>query len=69
MDSHVERQPLFPEPRRVVDRYAASDNEGAEEDAGKVWRRTSSHDCALPSHALRLLLVLMRTRLGSALRM
>ena len=36
MDSHVEAQPLFAEPRRVVDRYAASDNEGAEEDAGKV---------------------------------
>ena len=36
VDSHVEKQPLFPEPRRVVDRYAASDNEGAEEDAGKV---------------------------------
>ena len=36
VDSHVEAQPLFAEPRRVVDRYAASDNEGAEEDAGKV---------------------------------
>lgn len=34
VDSHVERQPLFSEPRRVQDRYAAGEDSG--EDAGKV---------------------------------
>ena len=34
VDSHVERQPLFSEPRRVQDRYAAGEDSG--DDAGKV---------------------------------
>ena len=34
VDSHVEKQPLFPEPKRVRDTYAAGEDSG--EDAGKV---------------------------------
>lgn len=34
VDSHVERQPLFSEPKRVQDRYAAGEDSG--DDAGKV---------------------------------
>ena len=46
VDSHVERQPLFPEPRRVVDRYAAGDDQGAADDAGKVRANLNLHVCA-----------------------
>jgi Zn-dependent M16 (insulinase) family peptidase len=35
VDSHVERQPLFSEPRRVQDRYAAGEDSG--DDAGKAF--------------------------------
>ena len=38
VDSHVAGQPLFSEPRRVVDRYVAGEGDGGDagEDAGKV---------------------------------
>ena len=37
VDSHVEKQPLFPQPKRVRDTYAAGEDSG--EDAGKVCFR------------------------------
>ena len=38
VDSHVAGQPLFTEPRRVVDRYVAGEGDGVDagEDASKV---------------------------------
>lgn len=47
VDSHVERQPLFSEPRRVQEHYAAGEDSG--EDAGKVCGASycCAHVCSL----------------------
>ena len=47
VDSHVAKQPLFAEPRRVQDRYAAGEDSG--DDTGKVGSkpvRTLLHTCS-----------------------